>query len=188
VLVAGTALLRLVAESTHLPSPDAGFDVPPLPAGVLKPLSSGFSNLVADACFLEAVQLYAGRPRRATAGSWAQGDARLARLLDYATDLDPLFAEAYRFAGDALPRETTDGKVAGVRAAIGILKKGVAAGVEDWLVAFDLGYLEMHYIGDSEAATSAFAEATTRGAPPFVGELAGRIRRERIPPSGLEVQ
>jgi len=188
VLVAGTTLLRFVTETTHPGSPGAGFDVPPLPAQVLKPLSSGFSNLVADACFLEAVQLHAERPRRSTVGSWAEGDARLARLLDYATDLDPLFAEAYRFAGDALPRETSDGKVAGVRAAIRILKKGVAAGVGDWLVAFDLGYLEMHYVGDSEAAASAFVEATARGAPAFVGDLAGRARRERMPPTGLEVQ
>ncbi len=138
------------------------------------PLTFGFAPLVADAYFVRAIQLHGQRPIRTTAAAWSDGDRTLAELLDRATDIDPLFAAAYRFTGSALPRETTDGKVTGARSAARILSKGVAARLPDWRIPFQLGFIESYYLGDFALAASALRVAARLGAPPYVGLLATR--------------
>jgi hypothetical protein len=141
----------------------------------LRQLTFGFAPLVADAYFLRAIQLHGQRPGKTTAAAWSDGDRALAELLDRATDIDPLFADAYRFTGNALPRETTDGKVTGALSAARILGKGVEARLPDWRIPFQLGFIESYYLGDPARAASALTVAARLGAPPYVGLLATRL-------------
>src|SRR6266849_8523252 len=77
-----------------------------------------------------------------TAQQGARDDRAMNRLLTYATDLDPQFAGAYRFAGNAMPRQTLDGKVTNVLQAEALLAKGVRERGDDWHISFALGFLQ----------------------------------------------
>lgn len=152
----------------------------------LRALTGAFASLVAEIHYIEAIQLYALRPRVTTAAAWAEQDRAMSLLLDRATDLDPAFGDAYRFAGNALPRETSDRAVTGVPATIRLLQNGVRAGHPDWKIPFQLGFIEMHYAGDFDAAARALALAAKEGAPEHVGLLATRIALEAADPSLAE--
>jgi len=174
-LVLGATIFRFGAERTFPRAYEAELDAAGESAVVRRALSFGFGSLVGEIYFMVAIQLHAERPRITTAAAWADRDRELARLLDRATDFDPSFGDAYRFAGNALPRETSDGRVTGVRAAVGVLEKGIRAGFPDWRIPFELGFIEMHYVGDFRVAANALALAAKMGAPPFVGLLATRL-------------
>src|SRR5712671_2800805 len=81
------------------------------------------------------------------------------RLLTYSTDLDPAFAGAYRFAGNAMPRQTTDGKVTNVLQAEALLSKGVRERGDDWHIPFTLGFLQSYFLGSYADAGRNFAAA-----------------------------
>lgn len=111
-----------------------------------------------------------------TAAAGAPQDRLLARLLTYATDLDPQFAGAYRFAGTALPRHTIDGKAMGVFAAAQILEKGTRERPDDWRISFLLGFIDSFYLGNmAEAARAMKRAARAPGSPAYVGLLATRL-------------
>jgi hypothetical protein len=151
------------------------FDIPLLPADVSRPFSFGFRSLVADVTFLEAIQVYGGIKKAQTAADGAADDRALDRLLTYSTDLDPKFAGAYRFAGNAMPRHTADDKATNVLQAETILKKGSRERPDDWRIPFALGFIQSYYLGHyGEAAYNLAAAARTAGAPPYLGLLATR--------------
>jgi hypothetical protein len=175
-LGAATAFARIAADAHRPPPIELTFDVPPFPPEVARPFSFGLRSVVADFAFLEAIQVYGGRKPSVTLEAGAHEDRLLAKLLAYATDLDPRFRGAYRFAGDALPRHTTDGKAAGVFSAQLLLKKGVVERPDDWRIHFMLGFIDSYYLEQHEDAARQFADAARiDGSPGYLGLLATRL-------------
>ena len=177
LLGASTVPLRASADGRRPAAIETQLDIPAFPPEVARPFSFGFRTLVADLSFIEAIQVYGGLPKKAR--SYADGvfdDRRIARLLTYATDLDPSFRGAYRFAGNALPHQTSDGKMAGVRAAESLLERGTRNRPDDWQIFFALGCVRMLYLSDNAGAAQAMrGAAALPGAPPYLGLLASRL-------------
>ena len=175
-LTAASGWTRARADQARPPAPELSFDIPPFPAEVARPFSFGFRSVVSDFAFLEAIQVYGGRKSSLSLQEGLPEDRSLVRLLTYSTDLDPKFRGAYRFAGDALPRTTTDGKAANVFAAQLLLQKGASERADDWRIHFLLGFIDSYYLGEREAAAAQFAEAARiDGAPGYLGFLATRL-------------
>lgn len=179
-LAACCALFRARAERLAPAALEAGFDVPAFPAEVVRPFSFGLRSVVSDLMFLQAIQVHGGRgSAMVTAQQGARDDRAMNRLLTYATDLDPQFAGAYRFAGNAMPRQTLDGKVTNVLQAEALLAKGVRERGDDWHIPFALGFLQSYYLARFEEAGRSFAAAARLpGAPGYLGLLATRSLTE----------
>jgi hypothetical protein len=97
-------------------------------------------------------------------------------LLEYATDLDPKFRGAYRFAGYALPRATLDGRVANAVPTEQILQRGVRERPDDWQIAFVLGYVQAFDLFETQQAAAILAHAARLpGSPAYLGLLANRL-------------
>jgi hypothetical protein len=183
VLVAALALaaaaLRPKALQLHPLPVETQLDVPPFPAEVSGPFSFGMRSVLADVCFMEAIQVYGAHRTGLGAAEGAPLDHQLARLLEYATDLDPKFAGAYWFAGYAMPRATTDGITANVVPAEQILKRGVRERPDDWRIGFILGYIQAFFLEEPEQASAnlRLAAASPR-APHYLPFLANRLAVE----------
>ena len=137
-------------------------------AGALRLMSLGYRNWVADYYWLRAVSHF--------------GDSRMHRelypnlgpLLSRTVALDPLFAGAYVFAGQALTFNGMDYSVP-----MALLKQGFAARPDDWRIAFFLGFNAYYLMQDYPLATRALsAAAASPQAPPFVAPLAARLSAE----------
>ncbi len=180
VLAVCCALARARAERLSPTLAEGGFDIPAFPAEVVRPFSFGLRSMVSDLMFLQAIQVHGGRgSKMVTAQQGAREDRAMNRLLTYSTDLDPAFAGAYRFAGNAMPRQTTDGKVTNVLQAEALLSKGMRERPDDWHIPFTLGFLESYYLSRFEEAGRSFATAARLpGAPRYVGLLATRTLTE----------
>ena len=158
------------------PAVETQIEVPPFPAELTGPFSFGFRSLVADAMFLEAIQVFGARRNNLTLADGAADDRRLARLLEYATDLDPSFRGAYRFAGYAMPRPTVDGRTANVVATEQILQRGARERGDDWQILFLLGFVQAFYVGETQQAAVTLGRAAhLPGAPAYLGFLATRL-------------
>ncbi len=174
--VLAAAALRQRADRLRPPSPEVAYDIPPFPAEVARPLSFGFSSLVADLTFLEAIQILGTRKSSWTAAQGAHEDRALARLLDYATAMDRKFALAYRFTGMAITRHSIDSKATGVLPGLQILERGAVECPTDWQILFYLGFFNSFYLGDSAAAGRALAQAARLPhAPRYLAFLATRL-------------
>jgi hypothetical protein len=173
---AAVGALRLQAAARRPPPIEGRFDVPPFPTEVARPFSFGLRALVADLAFLQAIQVFGGRKVSQT---WKEGeaeDAITARLLNYSSELDSDFLGAYRFAGNALPRPTSDGKAGGVLAAEALVEKGTRNRPDDWRLWFMLGFLRSYYLARPlEAAHAMRQAAALPGAPAYLGLLATRL-------------
>jgi hypothetical protein len=176
VCIAAIAFLRPWAHRLAVPSQEAAqFDIPTLPVEVLRPFSFGLRSVAADITFLEAIQVFGGIKKPRTAHEGAADDRALDRLLTYSTDLDAKFAGAYRFAGNAMPRVTSDGKVTNVLQAESILSKGARERPDDWRIPFALGFIQSYYLGHfGDAARNLALAAQAPGSPPYVGLLSTR--------------
>jgi hypothetical protein len=175
VCAAAASVLRQRAAELRSTPEFKQFDIPLLPADVSRPFSFGFRSLLADVTFLEAIQVLGGIKKPRTAADGAADDRVLDRLLTYSTDLDPKFAGAYRFAGNAMPRHTLDDKITNVLQAETILKKGARERPDDWRIPFELGFIQSYYLGRyGEAAHHLAAAARTNGSPAYLGLLATR--------------
>jgi hypothetical protein len=175
-LFAVALLIRERADRLRPSSPATTFDVPPIPSEVARPLSFGFAALVADLSFLEAVQVHGGRRINLSEAAGAASDRALARLMRYAVEMDRKYRGAYRFAGMALIRHTTDGKAVNVLAAEQILQQGTRQRPDDWQIFFNLGFIQSYYLGHmAEAAANLAAAARLPGAPRYLGLLATRL-------------
>ncbi len=176
VLAASSALLRSRAERILPAAVDASFDIPAFPAEVVRPFSFGLRSVVSDLMFLQAIQVHGGRgSKMLTVRQGLHDDRAMNRLLTYATDLDPQFAGAYRFAGNSMPRQTIDGKVTNVLEAAALLGKGMRERPDDWHIPFTLGFIDSYFLARFEEAGRSFAAAARLpGAPPWIGLLATR--------------
>ena len=174
-LAAAISYLRPRATQLHAPTEAAQFDIPAFPSSISGPFSFGFRSLLADMTFLESIQVLGGIKKPRTAEEGAADDRVLNRLLTYSTDLDPKFAGAYRFAGNAMPRHTSDGKVTNVLQAETILKQGARERPDDWRIPFELGFIQSYYLGHfGDAARNIAAAAAAPGSPAYLGLLSTR--------------
>ena len=170
------ALTHRSAEARKPASAEDQLDLPALPAKVLGPLSFGMKPLVADAFFLDGIQLNGGRGAKLPEAEQERYDRAMARALALALDLDPKFEVAYRFAANALQRVTPDGKVYNVRATIPLLEQGVRECPGDWRIPFLLGFYQSFYLGQmADAAANMGIAAHRPGAPAYLGLLATRM-------------
>jgi hypothetical protein len=175
-LAAAAASFRSRADRLRPPEVEAQLEVPPFPSELMQPFSFGFSSVLADVMFLEAIQVLGARHQNQTLADGAPDDRRLARLLEYATDLDPKFRGAYRFAGYALPRATLDGRVANAVPTEQILQRGVRERPDDWQIAFVLGYVQAFDLFETQQAAAILAHAARLpGSPAYLGLLANRL-------------
>lgn len=141
------------------------------PSGrMLEFLALGQPTLLADVAWLQAIQYY---------GKHRMGDRRYRladQLFDVITRVDPGFRSAYVFGALVLEEET--GALDRSRALFG---RGMRANPDDWMIAFQRGFLE-YLRGDVSTGAAQMHQASRLpGAPPYVARLAahacGRVGR-----------
>jgi len=144
------------------------------PSGeLIRQVTGGFPNLVADLLWLRAIQYY---------GEHRKTDLvfdRAAHVFEVLTDLDPHFIEAFRFGALVVVEDAGDPE-----RGMELLRKGIRANPDCWELFFDLGF---HYFrrGDHDAAATYFRRASLiEGAPPRVARFAAAAEKRR---GGLEM-
>ena len=137
---------------------------------LLKKLSLGYDPLLADIYWTRAVQYYGARVgvRNATFGS-------LSALLDITTTLDPRLVVAYRFGAIFLSEPEPIG-AGRTDLAVDLVKRGIAANPDQWLLYHDLGFLYYWRLKDyPQAAATYLAGSKVKGAPTIMKLMAARI-------------
>lgn len=154
-------------------------ELPTFSPRVLGPLSFGFRAVGADLSYLDAVQLNGARRASEPEEKLERLERAMARSLATAVELDPKFEGAYRFAGYAGPRQTTNGRAYNVRAMVPLLEKGVRECPDDWRIPFLLGFYQLYYLGEMQEAGRNMAVAARRPhAPAYLGLLATRLEAD----------
>ncbi len=138
---------------------------------MVKAMSLGYDDLVADVYWMRAVQYYG---RREQAARRRVPYKNLAALLDIVTSLDPKMLDVYRagsvFLGE--PEPIGAGKpLEGIR----LLEKGILLLPQEWRLRYDKGFVYFLYLKDYKQAGEAWLDASrTSGAPPWMSALAAR--------------
>jgi hypothetical protein len=122
---------------------------------LLKRLSLGFDNLVADAYWIRAVVYYGGRRRSEDPN---RNFDLLNPMLTLVTTLDPQFRVAYRF-GSIFLTEAYPAGPGRPDLAIALLERGVQANPNAWEYMHDIGFVNYWWIHDYKAAADWFARA-----------------------------
>src|SRR5579863_2894543 len=116
---------------------------------VVQKISLGYDSLLADIYWTRAVQYYGSR-----VGTDHPNFDLLWPLLDITTTLDPKLVIAYRF-GAVFLSETGRGGAGRTDLAIKLVRRGIAANPDQWILGSDLGFLyywRMRDYPDSAAA------------------------------------
>jgi hypothetical protein len=165
-LAAATAGAHRAMPISSAPEGDERFV--PRPA-LARALSFGFEAVVADFHWLQAVQIVGGTHR-----GLHRHSARLGRLVDVATTLNPWMDHPYRFAAVWL----TD-SVESVRTANALLERGISYHPRDWRNRFYLGFNHYFYLSDNQAAARALEGAIEAGGTPrYLRRLVARLRAD----------
>ena len=136
---------------------------------LLKRVSLGFQNVVADGYWIRAV-VYYGSKRRAVESNRDFG--LLDPLLTFVTTLDPRFKVAYRFGAIFLTEAYPNGPGRPDRA-IALLQRGLAASPTSWEYPHDIGFVYYWWLQDYQAAAQWFERgAQLPGAPIWLRPLA----------------
>jgi hypothetical protein len=136
--------------------------------------SLGFDALVADAYWVQAIQIVGGE--RFGPGGYA---SLIGRLIDVVTSLDPWVSHAYRFAAVWLTASVEQ-----VLQANTLLERAIAYHPRDWRNRHYLGFNHFFYLGDEERAAEILTPAVgLPGAPHYLAALVAKLRQRR---GGLE--
>jgi tetratricopeptide (TPR) repeat protein len=143
----------------------------PRPA-VIRVLSFGYEDLVADWLWLRTITYYGGWRRQ------DHGVAFFQTLAETVLELDPNFTEGYRFAAVVMADD-----LGRIDEAIALLEKGMAAMPQNWWLPFEAGFLEYTVRLDDQAAYRWFERAaripgapdTPRRFAAFVASRAGAL-------------
>jgi hypothetical protein len=137
-----------------------------LPDGeVLKFVSLGYQNVVADLIWLRIIQVFGDRTVTEDGYNW------IYNALDAVTTLDPQFVQAY-LAGSMTLTVMADH----VEQSNRILEKGIAADLEEWRIPFTLGFNYFNFLRDyRHAAKYVEMAATMPGTPDWLPLLAARL-------------
>lgn len=136
---------------------------------VVRALSFGFSDLLADLYWMRAVQYY-GTQKVSGAGF-----ANLLPLLETAAELDPRFSIVYRYGAVFLSEQPPIG--AG-QASLGValLKKGADQNLGNWRLRQEQGLFTFFYLNDARGGSLILQEAARiSGAPDWMAALAAQI-------------
>jgi hypothetical protein len=127
----------------------------------------GFNAVVADYYWLQAVQIL-GSAR----SNFSDLNVVLAQLVDVTTAVNPWVDHPYRFAAVWL----TDSEQS-VRHANHLLERGIAYHPLDWRNRYYLGFNHFFYLEDAGEAARVLSTAVgLKGAPKYLGALAGRLQ------------
>lgn len=136
---------------------------------LLKRVSLGFNNLIADVYWIRSVVYYGGKRRSPVE---ARDYSLLDPLLTFVTTLDPQFRVAYRFGAIFLTEAYPDGPGRPDRA-IALLTRGLEANPTAWEYAHDIGFVYYWWLRDYQTAAKWFdAGARLPGAPSWLAPLA----------------
>jgi len=117
-------------------------------AELLRPLSLGYHNVLADILWFRTISYFGQHYQADRTYPW------LAHMCDIVTDLDPKADHVYRFAGVVLPWEANQ-----VDAGIRLLEKGARAFPDSWLIHYWLGFNYYYFKDDYRAAAEYMARA-----------------------------
>lgn len=160
ILLAGGWVAPRLADAPGRESAEAELSL--FPTGqLLEAVPDGFRTMGADLAWLQAVQYYGKHHLSDRAYPFAE------HLFDVTTRLDPEFRNAYIFGGWVLGEEARD-----MGAARALLDRGIRNVRDDWMIAFQRGFLESmagdHALGAIQMAHAASME----GAPSYAGRVA----------------
>jgi hypothetical protein len=136
--------------------------------------SLGFNGLVADAYWIQALQILGGE--RQGVGEHAR---LIGRLIDVVTTVDPWVGHPYRFAAVWLTESVESVLQANV-----LLERAIAYHPRDWRNRHYLGFNHFFYLGDEERAADILEPAVgLPDAPHYLAALVAKLRQRR---GGLE--
>lgn len=138
---------------------------------VVRALSLGFSDFLADVYWLRAVQYY-GRQRLDGART---SYADLRPLLETAAELDPRFEMVYRYGSVFLAEPMPNG--AGLpRQGVAFLGKGADRNPENWRLRQEQGLFTFFYLNQAQQGAEILSRAAAiPGAPFWMKSLAAQI-------------
>src|SRR5215470_82728 len=136
----------------------------------LKKASLGYDALMADIYWTRAVQYFGARSTKRD-----EQMGLLDPLLDITTTLDPRLVVAYRFGAIFLSEPAPIG-AGRTDLAVDLVKRGIAANPDQWLLYHDLGFLYYWRLKDyPQAAATYLAGSKVKGAPTIMKLMAARI-------------
>jgi hypothetical protein len=136
-------------------------------------ISLGYDSLLADIYWTRAVQYYGSR-----VGTDHPNFDLLWPLLDITTTLDPKLVIAYHF-GAVFLSETGRGGAGRPDLAIKLVKRGIAANPNRWVLGADLGFLYYWWMKDYPDSAAAYLEASKRPeAPLWLKVMAARVAQK----------
>lgn len=160
-----------VALLTRPPAPPPRHEGEPLlpPAPMLRAAAPAHRQFLADAYWILTLN-------QIGAASTAAEMRDVFYLADLATDLDPSFAQVYRYAGLALPTRELDSTYRNTDLSTRILEKGVRALPDDRQLAFALAHNYLFFEHRYRDAADIFSRLSTlKDSPPWYGALATRL-------------
>jgi hypothetical protein len=139
----------------------------------LRKISLGYDSLLADVYWTRAVQYYGSR-----VGTDHPNFDLLWPLLNITTTLDPKLVIAYHF-GAVFLSETDRGGAGRPDLAIKLVKRGIAANPNRWVLGADLGFLYYWWMKDYPDSAAAYLEAGKRPeAPLWLKIMAARVAQK----------
>lgn len=139
----------------------------------VRTISLGYDALLADIYWTRAVQYYGSR-----VGTDRPNFDLLWPLLDITTTLDPKLVIAYRF-GAVFLSEGGNGGAGRTDLAIKLVKRGIAANPDQWILGSDLGFLYYWRMSDYPDSAAAYLEASKMpNAPLWLKIMAARVAQK----------
>lgn len=136
---------------------------------VMKALSAGFSDLLADLYWMRAVQYYGTQKIAGT------GFANLSPLLETAAELDPRFSIVYRYGAVFLSEPSPIG-AGQPELGVALLAKGADRNPGEWRLRQEQGLFTFFYLNDSMRGAEILQRAARiPGAPDWMAALAAQI-------------
>ncbi|HQZ16770.1 MAG TPA: hypothetical protein PLD86_07845 [Vicinamibacteria bacterium] len=136
---------------------------------VVKALSLGFSDLLADLYWMRAIQYYGTQKIAGT------GFANLSPLLETAAELDHRFSIVYRYGAVFLSEQSPIG-AGQPEMGVALLAKGADRNPGDWRLRQEQGLFTFFYLNDSVRGAEILQQASRiPGAPDWMAALAAQI-------------
>lgn len=136
---------------------------------VVRALSIGYADLLADLYWMRAVQYY-GRQKNAGAGF-----ANLLPLLETAAELDHRFLIVYRYGAVFLSEPVPIG-VGAPEVGVKFLGRGADRNPLEWRLRQEQGLFTFFYLNDPKRGSEVLLQASrVPGAPPWMNALAAQI-------------
>lgn len=111
-----------------------------LPTNIIKNITLGFDNMIADIAWLQFVQYYGENSRLKNTGKTIYDFSYTYKYIEVVTTLDPNFSYAYWFGSFAIADEMERPDLA-----IKILKLGIKNNPDNWWLPYTAGIMELMY-------------------------------------------